>query len=218
MFFKPRDIKSITPFETYSSTYAGLYSQKQINEFWENIVTHKKGEGILKILTSKLAPQSEDTSIQQSSSLYWKDADVSGHIYVDKLISPEYFKNSFMTTFGTIAYYLTAAGSWFATFMFIRFIIGIVITVCRTYHLHSVTARSITWTRVILDGILNTMTAVVSGKEQYEDNQPKKRPIFKSSNPLKDEILNTDKQKAHLPPDAPKYLVNRLSNLHGSRS
>ena len=176
--FKPRDIKTITPFETYSFTHAGLYSSRQIRDFWENIVTHKKGAGILKILTSRLA---EDYNHQNSISngLVWRDPSNSGKLYIDKLISPTFFQNSYVETFGTFAYWLTMAGTWFATFMLLKFILSVIVSVCRTYHLNQITASSIGWTQVVLDGVLNTMTVAFSGRQPSENEVLHgKRPLF----------------------------------------
>jgi hypothetical protein len=37
--FEPDKIKQITVFDTYSTTRAGLYSSKQVKEFWEKIIS-----------------------------------------------------------------------------------------------------------------------------------------------------------------------------------
>ena len=177
--FRPHDIKALTPFETYSNTRAGLYSQKQINEFWENIVSQKKGEGILKIISSRLI-KSDPSDKRNDETLIWRDGNADKQFYIDKLISPKFFENSFKQTFGKLSYYLTLAGTWFATLMLIRFIFGILISVCKTYQLHKLTTNSLTWIQILIDGTLGTMTAILSGENRRtNDETSKRRPIFR---------------------------------------
>ena len=38
--------------------------------------------------------------------------------YVDNMISPSYFKNQFMDTFGSVAYVLEFCGKYFSCFLF----------------------------------------------------------------------------------------------------
>ena len=56
--------------------------------------------------------------------------------FVDDMISPKYFANKFVQTFGTIGYWLEKCGICFAIFLFVKLIIDIIVTVMRTLEIH----------------------------------------------------------------------------------
>ena len=53
--------------------------------------------------------------------------------YVDKMISPEYFKDRFMDTFGPIAFILEHYGIYFSVFLFLKFIIDLIVMIKGTW-------------------------------------------------------------------------------------
>ena len=61
--------------------------------------------------------------------------------FVDEMIFPNYFKNQFMDTFGSIAYVLEFCGIYFSCFLFIKLIVDLIVmdiwkfTVLLVHHL-----------------------------------------------------------------------------------
>ena len=65
--------------------------------------------------------------------------------FVDNIISPKYFENEFVQTFGTVGYWLEKCGIWFAILLFGKLIIDIIVTVMRTLKVHRLTGKSISF-------------------------------------------------------------------------
>ena len=53
--------------------------------------------------------------------------------YVDKMISPEYFKDRFMDTFGPVAYILEHCGIYSSVFLFLKLIIDFIVMIKGTW-------------------------------------------------------------------------------------
>ena len=70
--------------------------------------------------------------------------------YVDKMISPEYFKNRFMDTFGPVAYVLEHCGIYFAVFLFFKLIIDVVVMVIRHLEISRMTGASLGFGKTLL--------------------------------------------------------------------
>ena len=65
------------------------------------------------------------------------------------MISPNYFENEFVQTFGTIGYWLEKCGIWFAIFLLVKLISDIVVVVMRTLEIHRITGRSVNFGKVL---------------------------------------------------------------------
>ena len=75
--------------------------------------------------------------------------------FVDNMISPNYFENEFVQTFGTVGYWLEKCGIWFAIFLFVKLVIDIVVTVMRTLEIYRITGRSVSFGKVLLSATYN---------------------------------------------------------------
>ena len=75
--------------------------------------------------------------------------------FVDNIISLNYFEIKFVHTFGTVCYWLEKWGIWFAIFLFIKLIIGIIVTVMRTLEIQWITGRSVSFGKVLLSATYN---------------------------------------------------------------
>ena len=75
--------------------------------------------------------------------------------FVENMISPNYFENEFVQTFGTIGYWLEKCGTWFAIFLFIKLIIDIVVVVMKTLELHRITGKSVNFGKVLQSATYN---------------------------------------------------------------
>ena len=71
------------------------------------------------------------------------------------MISPNYFENKFVQTFGTVDYWLEKCGIWFAIILFVKLIIDIVVTVMRTLEIHRITGRSVSFGKILLSATYN---------------------------------------------------------------
>ena len=62
--------------------------------------------------------------------------------YVDNMISPGYFKDRSMDTFGPIAYVVEHCGTYFSVFSFFKLILGVVDMVIRYLEITKMTGAS----------------------------------------------------------------------------
>ena len=83
--------------------------------------------------------------------------------FVDNMISPNYYENEFVQTFGTVFSCLEKSGIWFAIFLFVKLIIDIIVTKMRTLEIHRITGGSVSFGKVLLSATYNLfMVSILS--------------------------------------------------------
>ena len=87
------------------------------------------------------------------------------------MISPDYFENKFVQTFGTVGYWLEKCGIWFAIFVFVKLIIDIIVTVMRTLETHRITGRSVSFGKVLLSATYNFFMVSILNSTIHQPNQ-----------------------------------------------
>ena len=70
-------------------------------------------------------------------------------IYLDYLISPNFWKNEYTRIFGKVQYYLEKSGIVFASFLFVKFIIDCLVFIIKAMHIHKITGRSLHFGKVL---------------------------------------------------------------------
>ena len=95
--------------------------------------------------------------------------------YVDGMISPGYFKNQFLETFGSISYVLELCGAYFGAFLFIKFVIDITVLVFRYFELRHLTGNTLSFTKTLLSASYNlffssVLTSVFIPRAHLEDS------------------------------------------------
>ena len=81
---------------------AGIYTRAQLSEFWDKILISAASRKALEKISRELIVPSTAIHGPEQFSYYAPRTD----FYVDNMISPSYFKNQFMHTFGSVAYSL----------------------------------------------------------------------------------------------------------------
>ena len=168
-FFKPQAISHITPFETYSVAQAGLYSQADIKQFWNRIIQGRFTDEVLKSFAESVGKRNPGTpgSSDPTSGVFGPNMDEykdPKDIFVDTFISPEFFKNQFIQTFGYIAFHLQLAGSYFAAFLLFKFLLEIVMSILRAFEIHILAGRTVSFARLVGAAMFNVfyVTALTS--------------------------------------------------------
>ena len=92
---------------------AGMYTSKQLLEFWDNILISAASRNSLQKFSREIIIPSMAHSGPESFAYYAPRTD----FYVDGMISPGYFKNHFLETFGSISYVLELCGAYFGAFL-----------------------------------------------------------------------------------------------------
>ena len=159
-FFRPHAISHITPFETYSVAQAGLYSQADIKQFWNRIIQGRFTDEVLKTFAESVGktghghpgPNDPTSGIFGPDLPQYKNP---ADIFVDTFISPDFFKNQFIANFGYIAFYLQLAGTYFAAFLLVKFLLEIVMSIIRAFEIHVLAGRTVSFARLVAAAMFN---------------------------------------------------------------
>ena len=171
--FAPKDISPFTTQKFPQSAKAGMYTKGQLSEFWDAILMSSASKNALQKFTRNLIVPSNAKKGPDGYTYYAPRTD----FFVDNMISPNYFENEFVQTFGTIGYWLEKCGIWFAIFLFVKLIIDIVVVVMRTLEIHRITGRSVNFGKVLLSATYNLfmvsiLNSVYSPTKPIESSTP----------------------------------------------
>ena len=166
--FKPKEIKRQVKHSLASSHDASIYTYAQMQKFWSMITDHSEMKGIL-LKVSQTFLNARKHFYPDSSSQYGS----TQNIYLDYLISPDFWKNEYTRVFGTIQYYLERCGIIFASFLFVKFILDALVFVIKVLHIHKLTGRTLHFGKIMLAASYNILftSIVTSIFAQNENNQ-----------------------------------------------
>ena len=169
--FGPKDIQPMITRSFPGSEDAGMYMPKQISEFWDNILISAASRNTLQKFSRELIIPSMAHSGPESFAYYAPRTD----FYVDGMISPGYFKNQFLETFGSIYYVLELCGAYFGAFLFIKFVIDITVLVFRYFELRHLTGNTPSSLKTLLSALYNlfftsVLTSVFTPRAPLEDS------------------------------------------------
>ena len=135
-------------------------------------------------------------------------------LYVDKMISPESFKDRFMGTFGPVAYVFEHCGTYFSVFLFFKLIIDVLVMVIRPLEISKMTGASLGFGKTLLSASYNIfLTAVLTS--MYDLGAPtlaaveKERKNFYHEEELHDIRDYTKKKEEHIYPVMSPSQVNQ---------
>ena len=73
------------------------------------------------------------------------------------MISPSYFKNQFMDTFGSVAYVLEFCGIYFSCFLFIKLIVDLIVMILRHMEINRLNGASLGFGKTLLSASYNLL-------------------------------------------------------------
>ena len=123
-----------------------MYTKRQLNEFWDAILGTSAPMNALQNFTKNLIVPSNAKKRPDGFTYYAPRTD----FFVENKIALNYFETKFVETFGTVSYWLEKCGIWFTTFLFIKLIIDIIVTVMRALEIHRKNGRSASFRKVLL--------------------------------------------------------------------
>ena len=130
---------------------AGIYTRAQLSEFWDNILISAASMKALQKFSRELIVPNTAIHGPKQYSYYAPRTD----FYVDNMISPSYFKNQFMDTFGSIACVLEFCGTYFSCFLFIKLIADLIAIVLRHMEINRLTGASLGFGKTLLSASYN---------------------------------------------------------------
>ena len=199
--FAPKDISPFTTQKFPQSAKAGMYTKGQLSEFWDAILMSSASKNALQKLTRNLIVSSNAKKGPDGYTYYAPRTD----FFVDNMISPNYFENEFVETFGNLGYWLEKCGIWFAIFFFMKLVIDIVVVVMRTQELHRITGKSVNFGKVLLSATYNLFMVSI-----FNSVYSLAKPI-ESSTPIALEMQESTKHIYPSVPTLPNNSPNTVS-------
>ena len=165
--FGPKQVTPMTAQSLTGSQDAGMYTRSELRGFWDNILINAASRTALKKFSQNLIIYSNAHEVPNGFHSYTPRTE----FYVDKMISPEYFKDRFMDTFGSVAYILEHCGIYFSVFLFLKLIIDLVVMIIRHMEINRMTGASIGFGKTLLSASYNIfLTSVMNSKYNPQAN------------------------------------------------
>ena len=110
--FGPKDVSPEAVHSFPGPQHAGMYNGSDLSSFWDSILISAASRNALTKFSQKLTVFSNNNKNRGSFPYHFPRTD----FFVDNMISPGYFKDRFMDTFGPVAYVLEHCESYFFVF------------------------------------------------------------------------------------------------------
>ena len=149
--FGPKDVSPVAVHSFPGSQDAGMYTRSELSNFWDSILISAASRNALKKFSQKLIVFSNNNKNPDSFPYYAPRTD----FFVDNMISPGYFKDRFMDTFGPVVYVLEHCGIYFSVFLFFKLIIDVVVMVIRHLEITKMTGASLGFGKTLLSASYN---------------------------------------------------------------
>ena len=149
--FGPKDVSTVAVHSFPGSQDAGMYTRSELSSFWDSILISAASGNAFRKFLQKLIVFSNNNNDPDSFPHYAPRTD----FFVNNMISPGYFKDKFMDTFGAVAYVIEHCGIYFSVFLFFKPIIDFVVMVIRHLEKTKMTGASLGVCKTLLSASYN---------------------------------------------------------------
>ena len=149
--FGPKDVSPVAVHSFPGSQVAGMYTRSEVSSFWGSILISAASRNALKKFLQKLIVFSNNNKNPDSFPYDAPRTDFN----VDNMISPGYFKDRFMNTFGPVAYVLEHCGIFSSVFLFFTLILDVLVMVIRHLEITKWTGASLGFGKTFLSASYN---------------------------------------------------------------
>ena len=163
--FKPTQIKTtITP-NTFTAQDAGIYSNAELDQFWNRVLFAKHSDTTLQLLGKSLGydfitVHNDKHSYSGHNPYNHLRIGVQDHLLnLLPLFNPDWFSQAFINLFGYPCYVLTQCGIYFSTFLFIREVLTFLFKFYRTISIKYNLQSNISILSSIAHGFFNIVTS-----------------------------------------------------------
>ena len=139
-----------------ASIQASIYTYKEMMSCWNSENFNSNMKGVLKHFTKSMLDSRESFSNISDKNYY-----NSRTIYLDPFISPDFFNNQFVETFGKIQYIIERCGIFFAAFLFIKLLIDIVLCLIRARQINKIADASIHFGKALFAATFDLMSVPI---------------------------------------------------------
>ena len=144
--FGPQDISPVASYTFTGSQDEGMYTRNELRGFWDSILISAASRTALKKFSQNLIVYTTNQEGREGSHYYTPRTE----FFVDKMISPGYFKEQFLDTFGPVVYVFEHCGIYFSVFLFIKLIIDMVVMIVRYMEIDNLTGSTLGFGKTFL--------------------------------------------------------------------
>ena len=167
--FTPSQIKTTRRPNTFTAQDAGIYSNPELDQFWNRNLFSKHSDSTLQLLGkalcfSLISSNTPDYDANSHHENLYNTLRIDSHnklINVTPLFTPTYFSDAFNALFGYPCNILTQCGIYFSTFLFVQATITLIIKLYKTISNKYNPKQNITLFSSIAHGVFNILTAEV---------------------------------------------------------
>ena len=136
-----------------------MYTRSELRGLWDHIFFNAAFRTALRKFSHNLIISSNPQEGSDGFHYYTPRTE----FYVDKIISPEYFKDRFMDTIGPVAYIPGHCGILFSVFLFLKLKIDLIVMVIRHMEINRMTGASLGFGKTLLSASYNfSLTSVIT--------------------------------------------------------
>ena len=163
--FKATQIKTTITLNTFTAQDAGIYSNAELDQFWNRVLFAKHSDTTLQLLGISLGYDFITVHNEQHShtgSNPYNHLRIGLHDHLLNLLplfKPDWFSQAFNNYFGYPCYILTQCGIYFSTFLFIREVLTFLLKFNRTISIKYNLQSNIYILSPIAHGFLNIVTS-----------------------------------------------------------
>ena len=168
--FGPKDVTPVSRRTFGGAGHAGIYTSTVIWILGQYPYQRCFKESFTKLLSTTHCPQHSNS--WAGKILLLCPGNVRTYFYVDNMISPSYFKNQFMDTFGSVAYVFEFCGIYFSCFVVIKFIVDLIVMILRHMEINRLTGASIWFGETLLSASYLIVSDVYSNVSIQSPSSP----------------------------------------------
>ena len=183
LMFTPSQIKTTVRSNTFTAQDAGIYSNGELDQFWNRILFSKHSDSTLQLLGKALSYSfiSSNTPDYDANSPHENPYNTLRIGLHDKLMNltplftPTWFFDAFIALFGYPRYILTQCGIYVSTFLFVQATITLIVKLYKPISIKYNLKNNITLFSSIAHGFFNIVTAQMVN--ELNDNENKNQKI-----------------------------------------
>ena len=226
LLFTPSQIETTIRPHTFTAQDAGIYSNAELDQFWNRLLFSKHSDSTLQLLGKTLSYSfiSSNTPDFDANSPHGNPYNTLRIGLRDKflnltpLFTPTWFSDAFLAFFGYRCYILTQCGIYFSTFLFVQATLKLIVKLYKTVSIKYNLKQNITIFSSIAHGFFNIFTAqMVNDLTDTHHQQPTLPPkTSKSLDNFPDISTNSINNHTGFT-SSPPFYTNCPNKLHMTR-
>ena len=168
LMFTPSQIKTRIRPNTLTAQDAGIYSNAELDQFWNRILFSKHSDSTLQLLGKTLScsfissnTSNYDVDSPQDSGNPYNTLRIGLHVKLlnlTPLFTPTWFSDAYIALFGYPCYILTQSGIYFSTFLFVQATLTLIVKLYKIISIKYNLKNNITLFSSKAHGFFNVLT------------------------------------------------------------